>query len=293
MKTFGRDNPMVVRILRVCVLAVFLGALAAPVRAAGESGKDGVFEGIWTEDLQRREVSKERLDLIIKAASQGKAEEEKRLRKLYADDQEKFWGQIREFFQRNRPPARGAGPGPRGPNGPGPRGGARWRERLQRQHDELLALIKEYRPDLAARLTQLRESDKDSDRDKYFREFLAQRRIWGPVLEARKRGDTRLADLLIADIGLVEDRDALLREIHCAGEKRRQKLMEELKEVISKRFDLILKKKRLQYEELRRRLKRLQEELDRKQKELENLTGNKKQAIITRLNKLVPQEKAE
>jgi len=253
------------------------------------------FEGIWTEDLDREsgrpQLTKERLDQIIKSVSQGKPEEEKRLRKLHEDDEKKFWDEAREFFRRNRPPNRGPGPGPRGPNGQGPRGGRRGRERSQKYHDDLLALIKEYRPELAGKLTELRESSKDSDRDKYFREFSAQRRIWGPVVEAGNRGDTKLAGLLIEDMYLVEDRDALLRKIHFADKKRRPKLIAELEGVVSKRFDLILKKKKLQYEALRRRLRRLQEELEGREQELEKLTASKKQAITKRVNELVPGEK--
>ncbi len=289
--TFGRDNPMVLKMMRIWLLAAVLGVFAAPTWAAAGSDKADAFEGIWTEDLDRESgrtgLSKERLDQIIKSASQGKADEEKRLRKLYADDQSKFWGEVREFFHRDRPSGRGPGP-----SGQGPRGGGRWRERLQKQHEELLALIKEHRPERARKLTGLRESDRESDREKYFKEFSAQRRIWGPVLEAKKREDKKLAALLIEDIDLVEDRDALLREIHCGPDKKRlPKLMAELREVVGKRFDLILKKKKLQYEALRRRLRRLQEELEGKQQELEKLTGNKKQAIIIRVNKLVPREK--
>ena len=83
----------------------------------------------------------------------------------------------------------------------------------------------------------------------------------------------------------------MLREIHCADKNRRPKLMKELEEVVGKRFDLILKKKKLQYVELRRRLKRLQEQLENKQQELDKLTDSKKQAITTRGNKLTPKEK--
>jgi hypothetical protein len=285
--TFGKDNPMVLKITRICLLAAVLGVVAAPTPAAAGSDKSDAFEGIWTEDLEREsgraDLSKERLEQIIEAASQGKADEEKRLRKLYADDQPKFWDEVRAFFHRNRPP------GSRGPERPGPRGSGGWRERSQKRHDDLLALIKEHRPELALELAGLRESDPD----KYYKEFSAQRRIWGQVLDDLNRGAKRLAALLIEDIGLVEERDALLREIHCADETRRAKLIEELEVVVGKRFDLILKKKKLQYMELRRRLKRLQEQLERKQQELEELTGSKKQAITTRLDKLVPKEKDE
>jgi hypothetical protein len=273
-----------------------LAALLNPKTASAASDKTDKFEDIWTEDLEREsgraELSKERLDRIIKSASQGKADEEKRLRKLYADDQPKFWGEVREFFHRNRPPGRGPGPGPRGPDRQGPRGGGRgWRERRQKYHDDLLALIKEHRPERAGKLSELRESSRESDRDKYFKEFSAQRRIWGPVLEAKKGDDKKLANLLIKDIDLVEERDALLQEIHRADKKQRPELIKELEVVVGKRFDLILKKKKLQYMELRRRLKRLQEQLERKQEELEKLTGSKKQAIIKRVNELVPKEK--
>jgi hypothetical protein len=254
--------------------------------AVADSDQTDAFEGIWTEDLEResgrRQLTKERLDQIIKSVSQGKPEEEKRLRKLHEDDEKKFWDEVREFFHRNRPPNRG--PGLRGPNGQGPRGGGRRRER---SHAELLALIKEHRPERARKLADLRESDPD----RYFREFSAQRRIWGPVLEAGKRGDTKLAGLLIEDMDLVEDRDALLRKIHSADKKRRPKLIAELEGVVSKRFDLILKKKKLQYVALRRRLRRLQEELEGREQELEKLTGSKKQAITKRVNELVPSEK--
>ena len=286
---------MVLKMMRIWLLAALLGVFAVPAWAAAGSDKADAFEGIWTEDLDRESgragLSKERLDQIIKYASQGKADEEKRLRKLYGDDQQKFWGEVREFFHRNRPSGRGPGPGSRGPDGQGSRGGGRWHERLQKRHEELLTLIKEHRPERARKLAKLRESSRESDRDKYFKEFSAQRRIWGPVRDAIKREDTKLANLLIEDIDLVEERDALVREIHRADKKRRPKLIKELEGVVGKRFDLILKKKRLQYQELRRRLKRLQEQLENKQQELEKLTGSKKQAITKRVNGLMPKEK--
>ena len=284
---------MVLKITRIWLLAAVLGVFAVPTWAAAGSDKTDAFESIWTEDLDRESgragLSEERLKQIIKSASQGKEGEEKRLRKLYADDQQKFWGEVREFFHRNRPSGRGPGPGPHGPNGQGPRGGGRWRERMQKRHDELLALIKEHRPELAGKLTDLRENNPD----KYFKKFSAQRRIWGPVLEAKKREDKKLAALLIEDIDLVEERDDLLHDIHRASKNRRQELIKKLEVVVGKRFDLILKKKKLQYVELRRRLKRLQEQLEKKQQEFEELTDSKKQAITKRVDELTPKEKEE
>ncbi len=291
---FGRDKGMAVpkitnnRLLAFIVAAVTLG-LVAVTTVADE------FEDIWEEGPGRRprqtQLDKERLDKLIKHVAQGKDEREKQLHEVYKNDRENFWGQIRDFFHKQR--GQGTpreGPPRRGPrNGQGPRR-SRWREQLQQRHEEFMGWLKKNYPSVEEELTQLREKDQDA----YFRRLRKVSEKYEPIVSAEKRNKPEMATVLKEEIELTDYRDKLLKEFRQAETKRQKKIFDELKVAVSRRFDLIVRKKQLQFEELRRRLERLRRELEKRENELGKLINSKEEATKSRLKSLLhPNEKVD
>lgn len=259
---------------RKLLLSLVMAAVLYPVAAAGADTADP-FRGIWTEDLPNREqISKERLELIIRYVSEGKQSRQQQLRELYESDRGTFWTEVRAFFRANPPEA----PGQSGDQGPVPR----WKEDLQRQHEEFLAWLKEAYPDKEKELAHLRETNLDE----YFRHFGGLYWKYGYIAATQKR-NPELAAVLKEDLDLIDQRDDLLRRIRQADEKSKKRLTEDLHAVISKRFDLIVRKKQLQYGELRRRLERLRRDLENKEKELGKLIESKDAVTRQHLEKLL------
>lgn len=263
------------RTTRNLFLLIF-GVAALMLAATAVAGDPGdLFKDIWTEDLPNQEqISKERLDLIIRYVAEGKPARQQELRKLYETDRGKFWTEVRQFFRENPP----EGQGPADAQGRPPR----WREELQKQHEEFLGWLKEAYPDREKELAQLR----DQNSDEYFRRFGMLYRKYGNVLATQKR-NPELAGVLKEDLDLIDQRDALLREIRQADDKSRKRLIDDLHEVVSKRFDLIVRKKQLQYDELRRRLDRLRRDLENKEQELGKLIESKEDVTRHYLEELL------
>jgi len=104
---------------------------------------------------------------------------------------------------------------------------------------------------------------------------------------ATQKRNPELAGVLKEDLDLIDQRDALLREIRQADENSRKRLIDDLHEVVSKRFDLIVRKKQLQYDELRRRLDRLRRDLENKEQELGKLIESKEDVTRHYLEELL------
>jgi hypothetical protein len=83
------------------------------------------------------------------------------------------------------------------------------------------------------------------------------------------RRNPELADVLIEDLKLKEKREELVKKIKTSRNERQKKLLiAELEEVISKRFDLIIRRKQIEYERLLRWLKELQDQITESRKKM-------------------------
>jgi triphosphoribosyl-dephospho-CoA synthetase len=81
--------------------------------------------------------------------------------------------------------------------------------------------------------------------------------------------------------------DEILMDIPYADEKGREALIKSLNDLLSKRFDLIVRKRELQYEQLYRRLERLQQELNKQKEEIDKLKGAKEETVNERVKVLM------
>jgi len=91
------------------------------------------------------------------------------------------------------------------------------------------------------------------------------------------------------DMDLQKQQDDILRRLRTADAKDKEAMTKELEQVISTRFDVILLKKQLMYDELYARLLKLQEELEKRQSELEVLKNSKEQNVQDRMKELTTQ----
>ena len=203
---------------------------------------------------RRFELTNEEVDRIMSILKQSDPNMAKELEKLRKDDPEKFQAELRRYGREEI--------------------GKIMRERIEtwrqkRQADFLQWLDKDY-PKAAENLAKLREKEPNI----YIEKFDYVRKKYWHIFEEDKR-NPELAEVLKEDLGLKEKRNELLRRIKAAkSEKDKTKLIAELEEVVSQRYDLIVRQKQIRYEqllkwleELRNRIKESRDEITKCQDE--------------------------
>jgi hypothetical protein len=263
-------------------------------------------EDIWTDEpasrSRRFDLTDERVDRILKMIGEKAPERAEELKRLRKKDPEKFKEQIRAELAKMQPPERGRPEGSRpdrdstrrrpgepparddAPGSRGQRRGGRWRENMQKSHEEYIKWLERNYPDEAQTLQDLQEKDPEQ----YFRSAFASRRKYGRIMEAEKR-NPELAEVLKEDLEIQSLRVGLLKEVNQVNGKKREEIVKELESLVSRRFDLIVRKKQLQYQDLQKRLEKMQEELKQRQLEVKKLQDSKEKAIEDRVKELIDQ----
>jgi RNA-binding protein 25 len=243
---------------------IMLSILPCSAHRMGEEKK----EDIWTKDeprgpggdpregprrgpgpgRRRFELTDEEIDRIMKGLKERDPAKAKELAELREKEPEKFREELREVAREEF--------------------GKVMRERikawmLQRQAEFLEWLEKNFRKE-AKELSRL----KDRDPDLYWKKFDIVRKKYWLIFEEERR-NPELAKVLKEKLKLNERRDRLVREIRAASdEKKRKALIERLKEVISSRFDLIVREKQIAYKRLLKRLEELKKRIEESRDEI-------------------------
>ena len=309
----------------VMVTAVLL-TTALPCRAVEKTEKEEVKsteplplppggvvekEDIWSEDAAkgkpgRFELTEEKIERIMNQLAKTDPEKAEELKQLREKDPEKFKAELREVMQeqfgkrfRERMEKRAGqhmkeGGKPFGPGGmppdscnmpPGPGGmrmppdaGMHWR------YDKYLDWLKENYAEEAEKLAEL--STKDIDL--YSKQLKLSLKKYGRIAEAA-RENPQLAAVLKEDLALKQHQDKLLGQIETAGDKEKEELVKELKEVLNHRFDAILKRKQIEYEQLLKKLERLKKEVEQRNAKVEKWkdAGFKNESVKARLEELL------
>jgi hypothetical protein len=266
-------------------------------------------EDIWSEDAAkgkpgRFELTEERIERIMNQLAKTDPEKAEELKQLQEKDPEKFKAELREVMQeqlgkrfRERMEKRSGqhmkeggepfGPGgmppdscntPPGPGGMPPGVGMPWR------YDKYLDWLKENYAEEAKKLAEL--STKDIDL--YSKQLKLSLKKYGRIAEAA-RENPQLAEVLKEDLALKQQQDKLLGEIETAGDKEKEELVKELKEVLNHRFDAILKRKQIEYEQLLKKLERLKKEVEQRNAKVEKWkdAGFKNESVKARLEELL------
>jgi len=251
------------RSILVLVMAAVITVCSLPCWGAEKDQKseEQQKEDIWVEGEprgpgrgpgrgpRRFELTDEEIDRVMKALKESDPAKAKELAELRVKDPNQFQAELRTHGREEV--------------------GKIIRERIetwrQRWRTEFLEwLQKNYRRE-AEELERLKQRDPDLYVDKFDLTMEKYRPIWVAV----RRGNTELAEVLKEDLELKERRAELLRAIKVAkSEKEKKELTGQLQEVVSRRYDLIVKQKEIAYERLLRWLKELQNRIKKSRAEI-------------------------
>ena len=107
-----------------------------------------------------------------------------------------------------------------------------------------------------------------------------------PVMRAEHQNPP-LAAIMKDDIAIQMQNDELLMDLQYANEQEREAIIKELEKLTSQRFDLIVRKREIQYEQLRQRLEKLQQNLEKQKADLDKLKATKEKTITDRVQDMV------
>ncbi|MHC4495497.1 MAG: hypothetical protein ACYSYM_06710 [Planctomycetota bacterium] len=240
-------------IILVLTIAVVITVAALPC-PADEKKKDE--QSLFAEDEQRGprsrrgriELTNEEIERILQSLKKSDPDKAKELVKLREKDPQEF----RDDLRRHGGPEYDKIVHERI---------AKWRQ--QRQADFIDWLEKNYRRK-ARELATL----KSRDPNLYDKQLDSLRRKLEPIREAERR-NPELAEVLKEDLQLKERRDELIVKIKAAKtEEGKKALVAQLEKVLGDRYDLILRRKQIEYERLLRWVEGLQNRIKKSRAEI-------------------------
>ncbi len=200
---------------------------------------------------RRFELTDEIIERIMKELAKSEPEKAKELAKLREKEPDKFKDELREVMRKQ------------------------FGERIRKHMDErrrkwragfLEWLGKNY-PPAAEKLAKLKEQDPEL----YIKAFDRAVKKYGYIYRAWQQ-NPELGRVLKEKSELKEKRDRLLRKIRAArNDKEKKELTRQLEEVVSNRFDLMVREKQIAYEQLRKRLEELKKRVEESQAEVDKL----------------------
>lgn len=149
---------------------------------------------------------------------------------------------------------------------------------------QIVWLEKNY-PEEAAKLKKIQ---KDNPRI-YPEQIILSRRKYGNIMGTQKE-NPELAELMKEELLLKEKRRELVGKVKTAKGKEADKFVKELKRVVSARFDLIIKKKQLQYAALERDIELLKKRIAIQKIETQGLIDSKEKTTKRRVQELLSDE---
>jgi len=200
-------------------------------------------------------LTDEEIGRIMKSLKESNPEKAKELEKLRSEDPNRFQFELRrhggeEFGRIIRERIE------------------TWRQKVQTEFLEWLT--KNYRQE-ANELGGLKEKDPDL----YWKKFdLIKERYWR-IFEEEKR-NPELAEVLKEDLELRKTCDELIGKIKSTkDDKEKKELTEQLEEVVGRRYDMIIRRKQIEYERLLKRVEELQKHLKESKAEIDEWRDEK------------------
>jgi hypothetical protein len=230
-------------------------------RRGGGQRFDGRPDSRW----RRPDLTDDQIDSVLKELEKRDPNTVKQLTELRTKDPEKFMTELR----------RAAGP---------EIGRIMMRSWALRRQTEFLQWLEDYVPKEAEDLARLKEKEPDLYTQKY---ELAWRR-WGRIYDQTQE-NPELAKVLVADFQLRERQHELQNNYRSAqNEEEKNDVMAQLEEIVSDRYDLIIRQKQMEYEQLLKRLEALQNEVKASLKDIESWKDpdNKEKSVKERLKYL-------
>jgi len=139
------------------------------------------------------------------------------------------------------------------------------REQMREKNAEYIEWLGQNFPDEAENLEQLQNEKPEL----YMRKLMVSLKKYGRIYRASK-DNPELAAVLKDDMALKQQRHELTGRIKTTTDKNEKNaLISELEDVIGRRFDLIVKRKQIAYEQLAKKLEELQKEVKSKEADVE------------------------
>lgn len=225
---------------------------------------------------KRAEISDEDTEQILSRLSETNPEKAEELKKLQNENPEKFKSELRKAIRsefggggfgransRGQQGERGDGRGAAG-FGRGEHTRGLMRERMREVYNEYLEWLGKEYPDEAKKLEELKRDDPEL----YARRIGVSYKKYKRIFEASEN-NPKLAAVLKEDMKLRAEVTRLCEEIEKTDDEDKKKLLtEELATVVSKRFDVILQRKQIEYGKLLEKLEALKKRIKESEAEL-------------------------
>jgi len=194
--------------------------------------------GVRPDERGRRpELTNEQIDSILEELKKRDPNAAKQLADIRTKEPEKFLTELRQT----------AGP---------EIGSVIMRFWSERRREEFLVWLENYVPKEAEELKKLKENDPNLYTQRYDLTWRKYDRIY------EQRRNPELTKVLVADLHLLERQRDLQRKYQAAKtDEDKKELMAQLEDVVSDRYDLTVRRKQMEYEQLLRRLEALQNDV--------------------------------
>ena len=197
---------------------------------------------------KRFEPTEEEIDRIMTSLKQSNPEKAKELAELRKKEPERFKAELRKYGREEYAKI--------------------IKERIEdwrnKRRAEFIEWLEKNYSKVAKELATLKEKQPGI----YWEKFDQVRKKYWPIFEEEKR-NPELAEVLKEDLELTKRRDELVRKIKSAkNEKEKEKFAAHLEEVVGRRFDLIIRKKQIEYERLLKRIEQLQKQVKESRNEI-------------------------
>lgn len=222
------------------------------------------------EDLQLTEKQVNQALEKLKKSDPPKA---KQIEKLKDSDAEAFFKAVREEIDKQ--------------NDASKKPPTKKEKQLDKKYRDFLAWFEKKHPEDHSELGKI----KTTDPEKFAQRTKALYKIYIPILEM-EGVNPDLATMMEKNLELQKQRDALLLQIRISTAAEQAKLIDDLKLIISERFDTIVLEKQLQYEWQGKRIEQLTQKLQARTAALNTLKKSKDHSIEARLAELMKRTKA-
>ncbi|MFA7485909.1 MAG: hypothetical protein WCZ89_07790, partial [Phycisphaerae bacterium] len=153
---------------------------------------------------------------------------------------------------------------------------------MRQKHEEYIQWLAVNYPQDANDLEQIRENNPEL----YMRRLMQSIRRYGRIAETAKT-NPQLAEVLKQDIILKDSRDQVLKKLRTSDESRKEALVKELTQITSERFDLIIKRKQIQHQQLLDRLEGLKEQIKNSEEQVNQWQAAKDVKVNERVKELL------
>jgi hypothetical protein len=168
------------------------------------------------------------------------------------------------------------------------RGRDSYMEIMKRRNEEFSLWLSENFPEQAEKFEQA----VDANPERGFRDMMPVMMKYRDIFETEKK-NPELAALMKKDIELQQRRDEVVEQIRTTqGKAENEELKKHLVDIVAARFDLIMEKRQMRFEELRQRLEALEKEIAKQQEDLTILNDQRDAQIDKRVDELLEQDHA-